>query len=409
MSRYLDDTGTGHPILGFLDLLEAGLDSVVDTPTWSLSPAETAEVLTRLTADVARLAELECRTITHGATVDLPGDLGVSSMSKWLARTTRQTPGEAGRRARLAATLDSHEQTRRAVAAGAVLPEQAVVIGAAVDALDGDLVAERAAAEAFLIEQAALVDARDLRRMGEKLFEVIDPEGAEAREARKLAEQEEQARKKASLRMRNNGDGTVAGSFLLPEAQAEMFRKALNALASPKHVRSQRGPGSYDHTVPTPHRMGLAFIEYIERYPLHLLATQGGMAATVVVTVDAEVFAQGAARAGTTEAGVRVSPGQLLRWACEAGLVPAVLDTGGHVLDLGRTRRLHTAAQRLAIILEQKTCQHPACDVPGAFCHVHHTTAWSKGGPTNTTDAVLLCPFHHHQAHAQHLDYPLRT
>ena len=121
------------------------------------------------------------------------------------------------------------------------------------------------------------------------------------------------------------------------------------------------------------------------------------MAATVVVTVDAGVFTQGAAKAGTTEGGVRVSPGQLLRWACEAGLVPAVLDTGGHVLDLGRTRRFHTTAQRLAIVLEQKTCQHPACDVAGA------------GGPTNTTDAVLLCPFHHHQAHAQHLDYPLRT
>jgi len=89
--------------------------------------------------------------------------------------------------------------------------------------------------------------------------------------------------------------------------------------------------------------------------------------------------------------------------------MPAVLDKTGHVLDLGRSHRFHTPAQRLAIILEQKTCQHPSCEVPGAFCHVHHTTPWSKGGTTNTTDAVLLCPYHHHQSHTDNIDYPIRT
>ena len=81
-------------------------------------------------------------------------------------------------------------------------------------------------------------------------------------------------------------------------------------------------------------------------------------------------------------------------------------------LDLGRNSRFHTEAQRLALIIEQQTCQHPACDVPGAFCHVHHTIAWSNGGPTDTTHAVLLCPFHHHAAHRAHTTgttYPLRT
>ena len=80
-------------------------------------------------------------------------------------------------------------------------------------------------------------------------------------------------------------------------------------------------------------------------------------------------------------------------------------------------------AQRLALIIEQKTCQHPTCETQGAFCHVHHTTPWAHGGPTDTTHAILLCPFHHHQNHNQtHSDnggdtsdnnsdgdYPLRT
>jgi hypothetical protein len=409
MSRHLDDTGTGHPILGFLDVLEAGLDDIADTPAWSLSADETAAAVTRLVADLARLAEVETRLLGQIAALDLPADMGVSSTAKWLARTTRQTKGEARRRTKLAETLQRHEQTRQAVASGAVLPDQAVVIGAAVDALDDDLVSEREAAEAHLIEKAAEFDADHLRRLGEKLFEVLDPEGAEAREAKRLEEQEARARQRAEFRMWHHGDGTQKGTFVLPDAHAEMLRAALNALASPKHVRSEHGAGSYDHAKPSAQRMGWAFIEYVERYPSDRLAQQGGMAATVVVTVEADVFTHGTAKAGTTTNGVRVSPGQLLRWACEAGVMPAVLDKTGHVLDLGRRHRLHTPAQRLALIIEQKTCQHPACDIPGAFCHVHHTEPWSRGGETNTRDAVLLCPFHHHQAHAQDIDYPIRT
>ncbi|WP_323793273.1 hypothetical protein [Nocardioides sp.] len=42
MSRHLDDTGTGHPILGFLDLLESGLDDIADAPAWSLNAEETS-------------------------------------------------------------------------------------------------------------------------------------------------------------------------------------------------------------------------------------------------------------------------------------------------------------------------------------------------------------------------------
>ncbi|CAN5242860.1 hypothetical protein BH09ACT12_BH09ACT12_32780 [soil metagenome] len=209
--------------------------------------------------------------------------------------------------------------------------------------------------------------------------------------------------------MRRDGEGKAYGSFILPEAQAAMLEKALRALAAPKHVRATEGAGAYDYEKPTPQKMGQAFMDYIERYPLDRLPKMGGMAAVIIVTAEAEVFTRGAHKAGRTDTGVKVSRGQLLRWACMAKMMPAILDTEGHVLDLGRSRRFHTEAQRIALIIEQKICQHPTCDIPGAFCHVHHTTPWSEGGETNTHDAVLLCPFHHHQAHAQGIDYPIRT
>ena len=409
MNRHLDDIGTGHPILGFLDLLERGLDDIAETPAWSLNAAETSVAISRLVADLARLAELEARSLCQAKTLDLPGEIGARSLSSWLAKQTRMTGGEAARRIRLAKTLNTHPQTKQAVATGAVLPEQAAVIGQAVDRLDDEYAGERDEAEAYLLDKAAEFDANKLAELGRRLFEVIDPDGADEHEAKLLAKQEARARKLTEFRLWTDPDGLSHGKFTLPAAQASILNKALKALAAPKHVRANEGAGAYDYEKPTPQRMGWAFMEYIERYPYDRLPKMGGMAATVVVTAEADVFTKKARKAGRTDTGVGVSPGQLLRWACEARVFPAVLDKGGHVLDLGRSHRFHTEAQRLALIIEQQTCQHPTCDTPGSFCHVHHTKAWKNDGGTNTRDAVLLCPFHHHQAHSDNIDYPIRT
>ena len=409
MSRHLDGTGSGHPILRCLDVLEAELDTIADTPAWSLNAEETTDAITRLEAGLARLAEVETRLIGQAETLDLPASIGAKSTAVWMARTTHLTQGEAQRRTRLATALSAHDQTRVAVAAGAVLPEQATVIAAAIDDLGDDHAGERLAAEAFLIDQAATSDAHALRRMGERLFETIDPEGADAHEAALLERQEAKARKKTEFRLNHAGDGLWRGSFVLPEVQAQMLRKALMALAAPKHVRATEGAGAYDFERPSPQKLGWAFMEYVERYPADCLPTMGGLPATIVVTADVDVLTDGVQQAGVTDTGTKVSPGQLLRLACEAKIIPAVLDKGGHVLDLGREHRFHTKAQRLALLIEQETCQHPSCDTAGAFCHVHHTHPWATGGETNTRDAVLLCPFHHHQAHANGQSYPMRT
>ena len=46
MSKHLDGT-QGHPVLRFLDVLEAGLDDVADSPVWSLDGADAAAATTR--------------------------------------------------------------------------------------------------------------------------------------------------------------------------------------------------------------------------------------------------------------------------------------------------------------------------------------------------------------------------
>lgn len=150
-------------------------------------------------------------------------------------------------------------------------------------------------------------------------------------------------------------------------------------------------------------RLGWALIEWIEGYPAHQLPASGGTSATVVVTMDLATL-QGGVAAAALDTGARVTAGQARRLACEAAIIPAVLGGASEVLDLGRTRRFHTKAQRLALGLRDQGCTAEGCDLPPAACHAHHDQPWSRGGPTNLDDARLLCHRHHRLIHDTHYD-----
>jgi hypothetical protein len=64
----------------------------------------------------------------------------------------------------------------------------------------------------------------------------------------------------------------------------------------------------------------------------------------------------------------------------------------GKVLDLFRSRRTASTAQRLAIILRDGGCTKPGCPVPAYGSQVHHTvTDWRDGGHTNVNEMSLAC------------------
>lgn len=90
-----------------------------------------------------------------------------------------------------------------------------------------------------------------------------------------------------------------------------------------------------------------------------------------------------------------ILPGTLAMLACAGRLLTAVLDRHGAVLDLGRTHRLATAAQRRALDARDVGCVIPGCAVPGSRCEVHHVLAWIDGGPTDLANLYHVCPRHH--------------
>ncbi len=78
-------------------------------------------------------------------------------------------------------------------------------------------------------------------------------------------------------------------------------------------------------------------------------------------------------------------------------LTTALADSRLQPLAMGRTVRLATTAQRTALLLRDRTCSVPGCDVPGTECDVHHVTEWSAGGRTDISGMALLCWMHHRE------------
>jgi hypothetical protein len=97
--------------------------------------------------------------------------------------------------------------------------------------------------------------------------------------------------------------------------------------------------------------------------------------------------------------GTKLTSRQLRRLACEADIIPMVLDADGVCLDMGDTVRLATHRQRLALRAMHATCAVEGCDLDFDWCEIHHLHPWEKGGRTDLANLVPLCSYHHHWIH----------
>src|SRR4029079_3121453 len=141
------------------------------------------------------------------------------------------------------------------------------------------------------------------KRMGGGRLEVIDPDAADAHEAKLLEREERDAQAACRLTMWDDGHGKVHGRFTVDTLTGAMLKRALLAFAAPKH-RAASGP--LGERRPTPERMGRAFTELIHRYPTHRLPHAGGVNATVVVTMTIDSLL-GGLRAARVDTGQSIS------------------------------------------------------------------------------------------------------
>ena len=119
-------------------------------------------------------------------------------------------------------------------------------------------------------------------------------------------------------------------------------------------------------------------------------------ATTLVVTVDYDTLSGQLKNAGLID-GTPIDIDDLRQIACDAAILPAIFAADGQPLYMGGKQRAATAAQKLALTARDKQCI--GCGMRASACDAHHITWWDKGGTTDITNLVLLCPKCHKKVH----------
>src|SRR5256885_1129761 len=240
-------------------------------------------------------------------------------------------------------------------------------------------VADRELVESTLATQARALDPKALRQFGKDVLSRIDQDGREPQDP-------EQAEPRNSLRYRRTRTNRLVATLDIDPEAAEEFEGLLSALGKPQPL----APGVPD---PRSHqeRYGDAFTEII-----HLAAkaeevpSQGGIRAQVNVALDLNTLTDSVGTA-TLDSGCALCPEAARRIACDADVIPIVLNGEGVPLDVGRTHRLVKPQQRRALIARDKGCAFPGCTRSPRWTDAHHVIHWKDGGPTDLHNLVLLC------------------
>lgn len=183
-----------------------------------------------------------------------------------------------------------------------------------------------------------------------------------------------------------------------PEGRA-VLEAALGPLSAPQPVEGERDLRSSDR------RRGEALVQLVRRAVAAGEMTPKGVKSQLFVTVDLETLRNGVTGAGETlggaDAGDLLAPETVRRLACDAMIIPTVLGSASEVLDLGLQVRLFTAAQTRRLWLRDRHCTYPGCGMPGQWCDAHHLVHWADGGPSDLSNAALLCERHHTIVHSR--------
>lgn len=386
---------------------------LADVDVAGLAPGEAQALHRELRAAVDQLQAVGARLLAR--VEDGGGWVGAArTFPEWVARQTRSSVAAARGQAELGRALTGPlPRTARAVAAGDITLEHAQVmaqVAATSDARRAALAADGGRAEAALLAKARLMRADRFRTEARRWAANVD---AEAHEREHAA-----ARAKEHLSLLRRPDGVALSGFLTVE-HGDVLATALRAVT---------GVPAADDDRPSEQRRADALVG-IARLVLDKGLAGGGGQVRPHITVhvawetfrrlawdargrDREGGRAGDAVGGREGAGApaELADGEpipfsvLERLACDSEVARVVFGPDGEPLDVGRSQRTFTGAQRRAVVARDRTCVYPDCDAPPQLGEVHHVAWWARdGGPTAVSNGVLLCWHHHDVVHRDDL------
>jgi cell division septum initiation protein DivIVA len=247
--------------------------------------------------------------------------------------------------------------------------------------------------EPELLAHAARESVESFRRRCRRLAKQIIAEADNAHPDKEL----ERQRARSNVRSwRDNDTGMhefrisldpVRGSRVDRKIHAELMR-----------LRSEQQDEGGTHT-PHSQLLAEAFVTAVTR-----TGDEGPMLPEIVVHVGLEGLAGDLESIDVlceTEDGVPMPIETVRRLACEAKILPAVMDSNGMVRDMGRGSRTATPDQKRQLATMYASCGGDEnCHVPFHKCRIHHVRFWTRDrGPTDLVNLIPLCDTHHHRAH----------
>jgi hypothetical protein len=208
-------------------------------------------------------------------------------------------------------------------------------------------------------------------------------------------EREERQHEARSLTVRDDADGMVTLTARLTPLGAAPVRAVLDAGVRWAMQQRRDDPDSDTRTA---WQMRADILVDLCRHALDCTQATSGVKTIVVVRLSSADLESGLGVGEIDGMPQPVSAGALRRAAADAEVVPAMLGGASEVLDWGRSRRLFTPEQRLALVERDAGCAW--CNAPPSWCEAHHIRWWERdAGPTDLSNGVLLCARCHHRVH----------
>jgi uncharacterized protein DUF222 len=352
-----------------------------------------------------RLPLIDHGLIAAADASDLPQEYCSSTMTQFLVRVLQLSHGEATSRVRAAAAVGPRttmlgeklqpQLTRLAALQrdGLVSAEKVQIAERAMDKLSRPDLDPQAveAAEQLLTEHAAILAPPELRRFAHAVVNAADPDGPQP-----VDDQLQQDRRYLELKQRRDGMWHLAGR--LTNTLGTQLNAILDPLTTPRTTAIEDEDGTVVD-IPDQRPQVQRLHDALEEACARLLKAAdqpsvGGVPASVIVTIGLEDLL---AKAGLAEtaAGTQLTSDQLRRITDEAEIWPTIIDRHGVPLALGRTRRLASPGQTMALIARDAGCSFPGCTHPSQWCDRHHIVDWILGGSTDLDNMTLLCRYHH--------------
>jgi hypothetical protein len=211
----------------------------------------------------------------------------------------------------------------------------------------------------------------------------------------------ERQKRETFFKMRNEADGCLSVSGKFDPISASILKSKIGRLVENMfHSGDKEVPVEVMPWIePNDHRQAQALIALVNGAGESVSDVPAR--AEIVVHVDLETLKSGLHTGGTcrTALGADLPVETVRRLACEAEILPVVLDGRSVPIDVGRSKRLATVHQRRALEAIHPTCAILDCEVIFDHCNVHHIEYWENGGATDLNNMVPLCSRHHHAAH----------